>query len=105
VSPAFKDAPAVLARHGVPPDADAGALLAALAARGWEARVEELEARTGRGGGRAPRFRALALRTRLPEEVTTRRGHHLSHRHLQASGATAEAALGRVLAAVLERGG
>ena len=99
MSPTVKDAPAILARHGVPPDADAAALLAALAARGWEARVEELEVgRTGRGGA-SPRFRVLAIRSRAAGDG------YGSHDHRQASGRTAEEALGRVLAAVLERGG
>ncbi len=39
MSQMFRDAPAVLARYGVPPDADAAVLLAALAALAWEARV------------------------------------------------------------------
>ncbi len=53
--PAFKDAPAVLARHGIAADADAETLLAELAARGWAARVEELEVtgRTAAGTGPA----------------------------------------------------
>ena len=99
MSPAFKDAPAVLARHGIAPDADADRLLAELAARGWEARVEELEAGAGRAGGRSPRFRVLAI---LPSTGVSGRG---SHDPLQASGRTAEAALGWVLAAALERTG
>ena len=44
MSPAARDVPAVLARHGIAPDADAATLLAALEARGWEARLEELPA-------------------------------------------------------------
>ena len=95
----------LLARHGIAPDADEATLLAALAARGWEARVEELATRPEGGSGRAPRYRALALRTRPPEEVTDRPGHHVAHRHLQAGGRTAEVALGKLLAAVLEREG
>jgi len=102
MSPAVKDAPAVLACHGVAPDADAETLLAELAARGWAVQVEELEAGARRAGGRSPRFRVLAFRTRLAIADRGRRG---SHDHRQASGATAEAALGRVLAAVLGRGG
>ena len=94
MSPKPKDAPAVLARHGIPPDADAGALLAALAARGWEARVEEQEAGAGRGGGRSPRFRVLAIRPRSAGDPGAERS---SHDHRQA--------LGRVLAAALEREG
>ena len=105
MSPAPRDVPAVLTRHGIAPDADAPTLLAALAARGWEAQVEELPARPEGGTGRAPRFRVLALRPR-PSETT--RPAYLSpgvHRHLRASGRTAEAALGKVLAAVLEGAG
>ena len=89
----------MLARHGIPPEADADALLAALAARGWEARVEEMEAGAARTGGRSPRFRVLATR---PRDAGGGRG---SHDHRQASGRTAEAALVRVLAAVLEHEG
>ncbi len=96
MSPTFRDAPAVLARHGIAPDADADALLAALAALGWAARVEELAAGAGRAGGRSPRFRVLATRVR-PDPVPGRS----SHEHRQASGRTAEAALVRMLAAVL----
>jgi hypothetical protein len=98
VSPATPDVPAVLARHGVDPDADAAALLAALEARGWEAGVEGPGTD---GAGRTPRFRALAFRRRA---VPRDRGHGTQD-HRQASGRTAEEALGRVLAAVLERGG
>ncbi len=99
MSPTFRDAPAVLARHGVPPDADAETLLAALAARGWDARVEEQEVGRADRNRRGPRFRALAIRTRA---AGVDQGSHL---HRQASGRTAEAALGKVLAAVLEREG
>ena len=101
MNPVARDVPAVLARHGIAPDADAPTLLAELAARGWEARVEELAAPAGISG-RAPRVRVLALR---PRPFETTRPAYLSpgtHRHLQASGRTAEAALGKVLAAVLE---
>ena len=101
MSPAPRDVPAVLAQHGIAPDADAPTLLAELAARGWEARVEELAAPAGISG-RAPRVRVLALR---PRPFAARLPAYLSpgtHRHLQASGRTAQAALARVLAAVLE---
>ena len=65
--------------------------------------MEELVARPTGTTGRAPRVRVLALR---PRPVETNRPAYLSpgtHRHLQASGRTTEAALARVLAAVLER--
>ena len=91
------DAPAVLARHGIDPAAGEAALLAELAARGWAARVEEAE--TGRAGRAVRPYRALALRSPAGADG----GRWPAHR--QASGRTAEAALGRVLAAVLERGG
>ena len=99
MSPATPDVPAVLARHGVAPDADAATLLAELAARGWEAGVEGPDAITGQTG-RSPRFRALAFRRRA---VPRDRGHGTQD-HRRGSGRTAEAALGRLLAAVLERG-
>ena len=100
MSPRHAAFPAVLARHGIAPDADAATLLAALAARGWETQVEELPGRPTGTTGRA-RFRVLALRP-LPFDTNVpaylRPG---THRHLQASGRTAAAALARVLAAVL----
>ncbi len=96
--PRKADTPAVLARHGVDPGADAATLLARLEAGGGEATV----AGPGAGGaGRPPRFRALALRRRA---VPRDRGHGTQD-HRQASGRTAEEALGRLLAAVLEGGG
>ena len=100
MSAMFKDAPAVLARHGIAPDADAGTLLAELEARGWEATVEESV--IGRPGptGFAPRFRVLAIRTRVEDAA----GQGALH-HKRAFGRTAEAALARVLAAVLEHQG
>jgi hypothetical protein len=81
VSPAARDVPAVLARHGVAPDADAATLLAELAARGWEAGVEGPDATTGQTG-RSPRFRALAFRRRA---VPRDRGHGTQDHH-RASG-------------------
>ena len=102
MSPATPEVPAVLARHGIAPDADAPTLLAALEARGWGARVEELPGRPSGTTGRAPRVRVLALRPRPFETTLPAYLSPGTHRHLQASGRTAEAALARVLAAVLE---
>ena len=102
MSPAVPHVPAVLVRHGIAPDADAPSLLATLEARAWEARVEDLPARPEGGTGRAPRFRVLAIRRRPPEEVAATPPGPGSHRHLQASGRTAEHALGKLLAVVLE---
>ncbi len=97
MSPRWVAVPAVLARHGIDPTADAATLLAELAARGWEVRVEE---RAEAGPGRAL-FRVLALRRRPAAAVAAQMDW--SHDHRQASGRTAAEALGRVLAAALER--
>ena len=99
MSPTFADATAVLARHGIDPAADAAALLAALADRGWAARVEEIE---GGARGRPPRVRALALRPYPPGHVGL---GWSGHEHLQASGWSKEEALVRLLAAAIGRGG
>ena len=85
-----RDVPTVLARHGVDPGADAGTLAAALADRGWEAAVEEVAI----SPGTAPRHRALARRS----------GEGAFPVHRQAYGRTAAAALGLVLAKVLDQG-
>jgi hypothetical protein len=99
MSPRWVDVPAVLTRHGIDPQADAATLLAELEARGWAASVEE---RAEAGPGRAL-FRALALWRRSAATIATEMDW--SHDHRQASGRTAEEALGRVLAAALERKG
>ena len=52
--------------------------------------------------GRSPRVRALAFKRRPGAVLGPDRG---AHAHRQAGGRTAEEALGRVLAAVLELGG
>ena len=98
------DVAAVLTRHGVPPDADAPTLLAELAARGWEAHVEEPPAGGGRRLGWGRRARVLAVRRR-PDPMALPDRAYPAHEHLQATGVTAEAALARVLAAMLAREG
>ena len=100
--PRNPDVPSVLAHHGIDPAADEATLLAALEARGWTVRAEELAAPSGTTG-RSPRFRALALRERLGGAADAA-GHGVTE-HRQASGRTAAEAFGRMLAAVLERGG
>ncbi len=81
----------VLMRHGVDPDADADTLTALLAARGWQASVEE----TGRSPAAGPkRYRAVATRPRGVSPYPV---------HLQQTGRTAAEALAHVLATVLER--
>ncbi len=81
----------VLLRHGVDPDADADTLTVLLAARGWQASVEE----TGRNPAAGPkRYRAVATRPRGA-------GPYLVH--LQQTGRTAAEAVAAVLATVLER--
>ena len=67
--------------------------------------MEEWAARPTGTTGRAPRFRALALRPRPFDTSVPAHMNPWWHHHLQASGRTAEAALGKVLAAVLEGGG
>ena len=101
MSPRTPNAPAVLARHGVPPDADAAALVAALEARGWQVRVEEPPADAHGRGRQSPQYRALAFRRRPADAVEATDAAYRSHDHRQAVGRTAEAALARVLAAVL----
>jgi hypothetical protein len=98
--PTRLDVPAVLARHAIPPDADAPTLLAELERRGWAVRLEEPP--TGGGRGRqAARHRALAFRARRAGAASAYRPHD----HLQATGRTPAAALAGVLARVLEREG
>ena len=98
------DVAAVLARHGVPPEADAPTLLAELAARGWEVRVEEPAAADRGRVGWGRRVRALGLRRRA-EAAAARSPGYGSHDHLQAAGPTEAAALARLLARVLDQGG
>ena len=89
------DVPAVLARHGIAPDAGADALEAGLAARGWALPVEDVT--PSGGAGKARRFRVVA----------TRRGSAGTPRpfaeHLQATGSPVAAPLARVLAKALAR--
>ena len=93
-----KDVPTELARHGIDPAANEAALVAELAAWGWIGQVEELVAPPGLIG-RSRRFQATAFRAGKPGD----RGYGAMAHH-RASGRTAAGALGRVLAAVLERG-
>ena len=88
----------------MPPEADAPTLLAELAARGWEARVEEPAGADRPRIGWGRRFRALGLRRR-PGTAAARSPGYRSHDHLQAAGPTEAAALARLLARVLDRGG
>ena len=99
--PKTPDVAAVLARHGVPPDADAPTLLAELAARGWEAAVDDQLADGVPRGPRPRRFVALAFRRRPNAAVAGAPPVSGSHDHLHATGPKAEAALARVLARVL----
>ena len=105
MSPFKPDVPAVLARHGVPPDADAGTPLAALAGHDWQAYVEEPPADDPRRNRKTRRFRALAVRRRPDAEVAAAHPTYGAHDHRQAAGRTAEEALARVLAGVLAREG
>ncbi len=76
---------AVLARHGIDPAADETTLTAALAARGWQASVEETD-------GVRPRDRNATARWRRDRGAGPYPGH------LQHTGPTAVEALATVLA-------
>lgn len=91
----------ILAAHGVPAEADETALVARLDALGWQAQVEDPLIDDRRRGARARRYRVLAFRR---DRVARPGDTVLMHEHRRATGDTAEAALRRVLAAVLERG-
>ena len=82
------DVPAILAQHGLPSDADAEALTAALEERGWRVTVQEVRV------GAARRYTAQAAH---------HRGGSTIHETARATGITPQAALGVVLAKVLEK--
>ncbi len=88
------DVSAVLARHGIDPDADAETLRTVLEARGWPVTVEDTRL------GAVQRYTAhtFCVRThsRDPALVTMRPS-------VQATGATPRAALAFLLAKVLEK--
>ena len=86
---------AVLGAHGIDPDADADALVAALAARGGCVRLEEIE---GRGRGWPPRWSGRAARAAPPGSRVADRP-----RHVMVRGADGRAVLARILAKVLEK--
>jgi len=86
---------AILAAHGIDPDAGADALGLEIETRGWRVEVER-NSTGGRGGGPV-RWRALATRA-------ARAGQAFAA-GLTASGRSAEAVLAVVLAKVLEREG
>ncbi len=88
------DVPAILARHGIDPDADAETLRTALEARGWPVTVED----TRLGAVQRYTAQTFCVRThsRDPALVTMRPS-------VQATGATPRAALAFLLAKVLEK--
>ncbi|MDP9355390.1 MAG: hypothetical protein M3R02_08935 [Chloroflexota bacterium] len=88
------DVPAVLAQHGIDPDADAETLTAALEARGWPVTVEET------GIGRTRRYTAHATRVRNnPGD----RSFPIIRKTVRTTGPTLQAALAFVLAKALEK--
>ena len=87
------DVPVVLARHGIDPDADADALVAALAGRGWAVTREEEET----APRQRPRWRALATRPRAFADPRRYR----SADHVRGRGRTEVEALAGALAAAL----
>jgi hypothetical protein len=90
----------ILARHGIPEAADEVSLVALLAERGWQAQVEAPLADDPRRGARGRRYRALAFRRDAPGRGADA---YLIHEHRRATGDSAESALRRVLASVLDR--
>lgn len=95
-----RDIADILTRHGVPLDADEVVLAELLTDRGWQAQVEDPLTDDPRRGARARRYRALAFR-RAPRDGQP--DTFMMHEHRRATGDSPEAALRRVLAAVLER--
>ncbi|MDP9356685.1 MAG: hypothetical protein M3R02_15635 [Chloroflexota bacterium] len=87
------DVSAVLARHGIDPDADAETLRTALEARGWPVTVEES------GIGRARRSTAHATRVR---DAPGPGAFPIIRKSVRATGLTPQAALAFVLAKALE---
>jgi hypothetical protein len=90
----------ILARHGIPDEADEVSLVALLAERGWQAQVEAPLSDDPRRGARGRRYRALAFRRETPSRGADA---YLIHEHRRATGDSPEAALRRVLASVLDR--
>ncbi len=88
------DVPAVLARHGVPPDVDAETLTRAITARGWPVTVEETWT------GRARRYTAHATRVRHNPRPYS---FPIIRRTVRATGPTPRAALAFALAKALEK--
>lgn len=85
--------PAILARHGIVPEADAATLTAALEARGWQVTVEAV---AGRRRGQL-RYHALAHRPQPPADTW----FFVLSAHRQARGRTAAEVLAVLLAKVL----
>ncbi len=88
------DVPAVLARHGIPLDADADTLMNVLVQLGWRVTVEE---------GRVGSVRRHTVQASRLREVTPPPYHTVPREGARGSGPTPAAALALVLAKVLER--
>ncbi len=86
---------ALLAHHGLDPDADVDELLALLAARGWRVTLEQA---FGRGRGQPPRWTGQASLAAPPGSPTHFRPHHV-----RISGADGQEVLVQILAKVLEK--
>ena len=93
---------AVLIEHGIDPDTDPDTLTTAIEERGWRVSVEQSGSW---GGGRPPRWRALATRPTSELGGTGQSLYHLASggTHLLASGPSARHVLVAVLAQVLNR--
>lgn len=93
MSPAkLADVPAILARHGVPPDADTETLSRAIMARGWRVTVEE----TRRRGVWRHTAHAIRVRNNPSDHYFP-----IVREAVRATGPTPQAALAFVLAKAL----
>ena len=88
---------AVLAQHGIDPEADVNDLTVLLEARGWRVSLEKA---MGRGRGQVPRWSAHAS---LPAPLGSPVSRHAAH--IAVNGVSDQEVLKRILAKVLEKEG
>ena len=86
---------AVLAQHGINPDADVDDLTTLLEARGWRVTLEQA---FGRGRGQPPRWSGHATLAAPPGSPKFRHAEHI-----RVSEADGQEALLRILSKVLEK--
>ena len=86
---------AVLAEHGLNPDADAEELMAVLEGYGWQLSIEQV---LGRGRGKQPRWSGNATRAAPPDSPAFRHAEHI-----RTQGENAREVVMRILAKVVEK--